>query len=187
MTDPHPGSRRSPPDFDGDPCYDIGYNIGRRPPDGQGVGERREEEGRTGTRRPGPARRARTSGTPKSSRVYGFTGVHKFTGFTGVHGPAGRGSGVHPPKNPPFLSVFPVPHDDFDPREGKDIPPTPQIGLKPAFVPANRAEIHARWGEPSFHAGETGITLTFPPRFGFGVPFENRMGSRRSSQNTDTS
>jgi len=80
-----------------------------------------------------------------------------------------------------------VPHDDFDPREGKDIPPTPQIGLKPAFVPANRAEIHARCGKPSFHAGETGITPTFPPRFGFGAPLENRMGSRRSYQNTDTS
>jgi hypothetical protein len=83
------------------PCYDIGYNIGRRTPNGQGVGERREEEGRTGTRRPGPARRARTSGTPKKFtglRVHGGSQVH------GVHRGSRTGrSGVHPPETPPFF------------------------------------------------------------------------------------
>jgi hypothetical protein len=58
------------------PRYGIGYNIGRRTPNGQGVGERREEEGRTGTRRPG-----RPGPEPQGLRkVHGFT--RRFTGFT---------------------------------------------------------------------------------------------------------
>jgi len=100
------------------PCYDICYNIGRRTPNGQGV-ERREEEGRTGTRRPG-----RPGPEPQGlQKVHGFTSsqgsrVHNRSGTSPTRSADPRSEGSTPPKNPLFWGLFSMPHDDLDPREG---------------------------------------------------------------------